>query len=55
MAGHGRAPVDAVPPGAAVLTQALLKPEDEAALDAPNKLPRRAARSTGKAGRHARK
>ena len=55
MAGHGRAPADAVPPGAAVQVQAPLKRKDEAVLDAPNRLPRRVARSTGKAGRHARK
>ncbi len=52
--GGGRDPVDAVPLAAAVQTQAPLKPKDEVALDAPKKQPRRAARSAGKAARHAR-
>lgn len=50
VAGHGRDPGDAVPPGVAVQMQAPLRSEHEAALDAPNELPRRVARSAGKAG-----
>ena len=54
-AGRGRDPGDAVPPGVAVRTPAPMRSEDEAVLDALNELPRRVARSRGKAGGRARK
>jgi len=55
LVGHGRDPGDAVPPGVAVQTPAPLRSEDQAALDALKELPRRVARSKGRAGGQARK